>query len=84
MRAREIMHCQQPFNFQLLLIFLLLSILCGFHIMNSNPSYLLIPLDLPSALAPSPLPNQKQIKKKQKKNLVVEAVVWPTESHSSP
>lgn len=67
--------------------------------MPSDPTYLLVPLPLPSALE---LPPQKPILKEKpklskqrtktkiklktikKKNLVMEAVVWPGESHSLP
>lgn len=77
-------------------IFLCLLIICGFHIVPSYPTYLLVPLHLPSALEPPPKtkPNLKEkpklyktknqdknkIKNNKKKNLALEAVVWPGES----
>lgn len=72
--------------------FWLFLILCGFHIMYPNPTYLPDPWLLPSALATYPPPNKTNFKRKTKltkqnkitkkeKNLIMESVVWPTESH---
>ena len=54
----------------------LLVILCVFHNSHVHPLQFRIPSYLPSALSPSP-----REKRKQEKILMVEAVLWHSESH---